>query len=310
MLPQEIIKIITNRNITSIMKGIILAGGSGTRLYPITKGTSKQLLPIYDKPMIYYPLSVLMLAGIKEILIISTPIDLPNFERLLGDGKELGIELHYKEQPSPDGLAQAFIIGEDFIGNDNVCLVLGDNIFYGHGFTDLLAKSLANVKDEQKATVFGYYVNDPKRYGVVDFNSAGEALSIEEKPTNPKSNYAVIGLYFYPNSVVNIAKNIKPSNRGELEITTVNQEYLTQENLKVEVMGRGYAWLDTGTHESLLEASNFIQTIENRQGLKVACLEEIACEMGYITTAQLLVLAEPLKKNTYGQYLIQRAKEL
>ena len=307
---QGIIKIITNRNITSIMKGIILAGGSGTRLYPITKGTSKQLLPIYDKPMIYYPLSVLMLAGIKEILIISTPIDLPNFERLLGDGKELGIELHYKEQPSPDGLAQAFIIGEEFIGNDNVCLVLGDNIFYGHGFTDLLAKSLANVKDEQKATVFGYYVNDPKRYGVVDFDTDGKALSIEEKPIVPKSNYAVIGLYFYPNSVVNIAKNIKPSNRGELEITTVNQEYLTQENLKVEVMGRGYAWLDTGTHESLLEASNFIQTIENRQGLKVACLEEIACEMGYISPAQLLVLAEPLKKNTYGQYLIQRAKEL
>ena len=310
MLPQEIIKIITNRNITSIMKGIILAGGSGTRLYPITKGTSKQLLPIYDKPMIYYPLSVLMLAGIKEILIISTPIDLPNFERLLGDGKELGIELHYKEQPSPDGLAQAFIIGEDFIGKDDVCLVLGDNIFYGHGFTDLLAKSLANVKDEQKATVFGYYVNNPKRYGVVDFDTDGKALSIEEKPIVPKSNYAVIGLYFYPNSVVNIAKNIKPSNRGELEITTVNQEYLTQENLKVEVMGRGYAWLDTGTHESLLEASNFIQTIENRQGLKVACLEEIACEMGYISPAQLLVLAEPLKKNTYGQYLIQQAKEL
>ena len=283
------------------MKGIILAGGSGTRLYPITKGTSKQLLPIYDKPMIYYPLSVLMLAGIKEILIISTPIDLPNFERLLGDGKDLGIELHYKEQPSPDGLAQAFIIGEDFIGNDNVCLVLGDNIFYGHGFTDLLAKSLANVKDEQKATVFGYYVNDPKRYGVVDFDTDGKALSIEEKPIVPKSNYAVIGLYFYPNSVVNIAKNIKPSNRGELEITTVNQEYLTQGNLKVEVMGRGYAWLDTGTHESLLEASNYIQTIENRQGLKVACLEEIACEMGYISTAQLLVLAEPLKKNAYGQ---------
>jgi glucose-1-phosphate thymidylyltransferase len=292
------------------MKGIILAGGSGTRLYPITKGTSKQLLPIYDKPMIYYPLSVLMLAGIKEILIISTPADLPNFQRLLGDGKELGIELHYKEQPSPDGLAQAFIIGEEFIGNDNVCLVLGDNIFYGHGFTDLLAKSLANAKDEQKATVFGYYVNDPKRYGVVDFDTDGKALSIEEKPIVPKSNYAVIGLYFYPNSVVNIAKNIKPSNRGELEITTVNQEYLTQENLKVEVMGRGYAWLDTGTHESLLEASNFIQTIENRQGLKVACLEEIACEMGYISPAQLLTLAEPLKKNSYGQYLIQRAKEL
>jgi glucose-1-phosphate thymidylyltransferase len=292
------------------MKGIILAGGSGTRLYPITKGTSKQLLPIYDKPMIYYPLSVLMLAGIKEILIISTPTDLPNFERLLGDGKELGIELYYKEQPSPDGLAQAFIIGEDFIGDDDVCLVLGDNIFYGHGFTDLLAKSLANVKDEQKATVFGYYVNDPERYGVVNFDREGKALSIEEKPKKPKSNYAVIGLYFYPNNVVKIAKNIKPSNRGELEITTVNQEYLERGSLKVEVMGRGYAWLDTGTHESLLEASNFIQTIENRQGLKVACLEEIACEMGYISKKQLLTLAEPLKKNGYGQYLIQRAKEL
>jgi glucose-1-phosphate thymidylyltransferase len=292
------------------MKGIILAGGSGTRLYPITKGTSKQLLPIYDKPMIYYPLSVLMLAGIKEILIISTPEDLPNFQRLLGDGKELGIELHYKEQPTPDGLAQAFIIGENFIGNDDVCLVLGDNIFYGHGFTNLLAKSLKNVKDEQMATVFGYYVNDPKRYGVVDFDGDGRAVSIEEKPINPKSNYAVIGLYFYPNSVVEIAKNIKPSNRGELEITTVNQEYLTQGNLKVELMGRGYAWLDTGTHESLLEASNYIQTIENRQGLKVACLEEIACQMGYISTEELLLLAEPLKNNGYGQYLIQRAKEL
>tara|TARA_B100000767_G_scaffold269888_1_gene292538 strand:- start:3235 stop:4125 length:891 start_codon:yes stop_codon:yes gene_type:complete len=292
------------------MKGIILAGGSGTRLYPLTKGTSKQLLPIYDKPMIYYPLSVLMLAGIKEILIISTPADLPNFQRLLGNGKELGIKLHYKEQPNPDGLAQAFIIGENFIGNDDVCLVLGDNIFYGHGFTNLLAKSLSNVKDEQMATVFGYYVNDPKRYGVVDFDRDGRALSIEEKPINPKSNYAVIGLYFYPNSVIEIAKNIKPSNRGELEITTVNQEYLTQGNLKVEVMGRGYAWLDTGTHESLLEASNYIQTIENRQGLKVACLEEIACQMGYISTEELLLLAEPLKKNGYGQYLIQRAKEL
>ena len=292
------------------MKGIILAGGSGTRLYPITKGTSKQLLPIYDKPMIYYPLSVLMLAGIKEILIISTPTDLPNFERLLGDGQELGIELHYKEQPSPDGLAQAFIIGEDFIGNDDVCLVLGDNIFYGHGFTDLLAKSLANVKEEQKATVFGYYVNDPERYGVVDFNKQGEALSIEEKPTNPKSNYAVIGLYFYPNSVVEIAKNIKPSHRGELEITTVNQEYLTRGDLKVELMGRGYAWLDTGTHDSLIDASNYIRTIESRQGLKVACLEVIACKMGYISKQQLLKLAEPLKKNTYGQYLIQRANEL
>ena len=292
------------------MKGIILAGGSGTRLYPITKGTSKQLLPIYDKPMIYYPLSVLMLAGIKEILIISTPTDLPNFERLLGDGRELGMELQYKEQPSPDGLAQAFIIGEEFIGNDDVCLVLGDNIFYGHGFTDLLAKSLLNVKDDDKATVFGYYVNDPERYGVVDFDKAGKALSIEEKPTKPKSNYAVIGLYFYPNNVVQIAKNIKPSDRGELEITTVNQKYLEQGNLKVEVMGRGYAWLDTGTHESLLEASNYIQTIENRQGLKVACLEEIACEMGYISKEELLMLAEPLKKNGYGQYLIERAKEL
>jgi len=292
------------------MKGIILAGGSGTRLYPITKGTSKQLLPIYDKPMVYYPLSVLMLAGIKEILIISTPTDLPNFERLLGDGKELGIEIVYKEQPSPDGLAQAFIIGEEFIGNDDVCLVLGDNIFYGHGFTDLLVKSLKNVTEDQKATVFGYYVSDPERYGVVDFDAYGKALSIEEKPEDPKSNYAVIGLYFYPNNVVEIAKTIKPSHRGELEITTVNQEYLESGSLKVEQMGRGYAWLDTGTHESLLEASNFIQTIENRQGLKVACLEEIACEMGYITAAELLILAEPLKKNGYGQYLIRRAKEL
>jgi glucose-1-phosphate thymidylyltransferase len=292
------------------MKGIILAGGSGTRLYPITKGTSKQLLPIYDKPMIYYPLSVLMLAGIKEVLIISTPTDLPNFERLLGDGKELGMQLSYKEQPSPDGLAQAFIIGEDFIGTDDVCLVLGDNIFYGHGFTDLLATALLNVKEEGKATVFGYYVKDPERYGVVDFDADGKVLSIEEKPEAPKSNYAVIGLYFYPNSVVDIAKTIKPSPRGELEITTVNQEYLERGNLKVEVMGRGYAWLDTGTHESLLEASNYIQTIENRQGLKVACLEEIACDMGYISKAQLLKLAEPLKKNGYGQYLIERAKEL
>ena len=292
------------------MKGIVLAGGSGTRLYPLTKGTSKQLLPIYDKPMIYYPLSVLMLAGIKEILIISTPTDLPNFKRLLGDGKELGIELHYKEQPSPDGLAQAFIIGEDFIGGDDVCLVLGDNIFYGHGFTDLLASSLLNVKEDRKATVFGYYVKDPERYGVVDFDVDGKVLSIEEKPKDPKSNYAVIGLYFYPNSVVEIAKKIKPSNRGELEITAVNQEYLEQGNLKVEVMGRGFAWLDTGTHESLLEASNYIQTIENRQGLKVACLEEIACEMGYISKSQLLELAEPLKKNGYGNYLIERAKEL
>ena len=292
------------------MKGIILAGGSGTRLYPITKGTSKQLLPIFDKPMIYYPLSVLMLAGIKEILIISTPTDLPNFQRLLGTGKELGIELQYKEQPSPDGLAQAFIIGEEFIGNDDVCLVLGDNIFYGHGFTNLLSKSIANLKEDNMATIFGYYVNDPQRYGVVEFDSELKVVTIEEKPLVAKSNYAVIGLYFYPNSVIQIAKNIKPSDRGELEITTVNQEYLKKGSLKVEIMGRGYAWLDTGTHESLLEASNFIQTIENRQGLKVACLEEIACEMGFISKEELLILAQPLKKNNYGQYLIERSKEL
>ena len=292
------------------MKGIILAGGSGKRLYPLTKGTSKQLLPINDKPMIYYPLSVLMLAGIKEILIISTPIDLPRFEQLLGDGTDLGMKFSYKVQPSPDGLAQAFIIGDEFIGNDDVCLILGDNIFYGHGFTELLARSVANVINDRKATIFGYYVQDPERYGVVDFDASGKALSIVEKPKKAKSHYAVVGLYFYPNSVVEIAKKVQPSHRGELEITSVNQAYLEQDNLKVELMGRGYAWLDTGTHESLLEASNYIQTIENRQGLKVACLEEIAYEMGYISKAQLLKLAEPLKKNNYGKYLIQRAKEL
>ena len=292
------------------MKGIILAGGSGTRLYPITKGTSKQLLPIYDKPMIYYPLSVLMQSGIREILIISTPEDLPNFERLLGSGVELGIKLSYKEQPYPDGLAQAFIIGGKFIGNDDICLVLGDNIFNGHGFSKLLKQSVANVQDQNMATVFGYYVSDPERYGVVEFNDNGKALSIEEKPQNPKSNHAVVGLYFYPNSVVEIAKNITPSDRGELEITTVNQEYLRRGKLKVELMGRGFAWLDTGTHESLIEASNYIKMIENRQGLKVACLEVIACEKGYINKDQLIKLAKPLKKNGYGQYLIQRAKEL
>jgi len=292
------------------MKGIILAGGSGTRLYPITKGISKQLAPIYDKPMIYYPLSVLMLAGIKEILIISTPHDLPRFEELLGDGSDLGMRFEYIVQPSPDGLAQAFILGADFIGNDDdVCLVLGDNIFYGQGLSGMLAKSVKQAQDENKATVFGYYVKDPERYGVAAFDQDGNVTSIEEKPEFPESNYAVVGLYFYPNSVVNIAKNVKPSHRGELEITTVNQAYLDKGDLKVELMGRGYAWLDTGTHESLLEASNFIQTIENRQGLKVACIEEIAFEMGYITKEQLITLAQPLKKNQYGQYLLKRAAE-
>jgi len=291
------------------MKGIILAGGSGTRLYPITKGVSKQLLNVYDKPMIYYPLSVLMLAGIKEILIISTPEDIGNFEKLLGDGSDLGLHLSYAIQPSPDGLAQAFIIGEEFIGGDDVCLVLGDNIFYGHGFTNLLAESVKNVTEKKSATVFGYYVQDPERYGVAEFDASGKVLSIEEKPEQPKSNYAVVGLYFYPNSVVEKAKSIKPSARGELEITSLNEEYLKEDQLRVVLMGRGYAWLDTGTHESMLEASNFIHTIEKRQGLKVACLEEIAYEMGYITKENLLALAQPLKKNGYGQYLIKRAEK-
>lgn len=289
------------------MKGIILAGGSGTRLYPLTKSVSKQMMAIYDKPMIYYPLSVLMLAGINEVLIISTPHDLPNFRNLLGNGDDLGIKLEYAEQPSPDGLAQAFIIGEEFIGEDDACLILGDNIFYGHGLTDLLKTAVRNVQEEGKATVFGYYVNDPERYGVAEFDGVGNVISIEEKPKEPKSNYAVVGLYFYPNSVVKIAKEIKPSDRGELEITSVNQEYLNQTNLKVELMGRGYAWLDTGTHESLLEASNYIQTIEKRQGLKVACLEEIAYDMGYITKEKLIELAMPLQKNEYGKYLLRLA---
>ena len=292
-----------------MMKGIILAGGSGTRLYPITKGISKQLAPIYDKPMIYYPLSVLMLSSIKEVLIISTPDDLPRFEQLLGDGKDIGMTFTYIVQPSPDGLAQAFLLGEKFIGDDDVCLVLGDNIFYGHGLTELLATSVKNAKEKKEATVFGYHVKDPERYGVAEFNAEGKVTSLEEKPTNPKSNYAVVGLYFYPNDVVKKAKDVKPSDRGELEITTLNQDYLEEERLRVELMGRGYAWLDTGTHESLLEASNYIQTIENRQGLKVACIEEIAYEMGYITKEKLLELAEPLKKNQYGQYLIRRAAE-
>ncbi len=290
------------------MKGIILAGGSGTRLYPITKGVSKQLLPVYDKPMIYYPLSVLMLAGIKEILIISTPDDLPNFKKLLGDGSDLGINLKYAEQPSPDGLAQAFIIGEKFIGNDDVSLILGDNIFYGHGLPEMLASAIHNVQNDKKATIFGYYVKDAQRYGVVDFDDNGNAISIIEKPENPKSNYAVVGLYFYPNNVIKIAKKVVPSERGELEITSVNQQYLEDNQLKVQLMGRGFAWLDTGTHDSLLEASQFIETIEKRQGLKVACLEEIALYMGYISKEKVRELAEPLKKNGYGQYLLNLVK--
>ena len=291
------------------MKGIVLAGGSGTRLYPITKGISKQLIPIFDKPMIYYPISVLMSAGIRDILIISTPHDLPGFRRLLGDGKDLGMNFEYAEQPSPDGLAQAFIIGEKFIGNDCVCLVLGDNIFHGTGFTQLLHESVIDAEQNNKASIFGYYVNDPERYGVAEFDADGNCLSIEEKPQKPKSNYAVVGLYFYPNSVVEIAKNIKPSARGELEITTVNQEYLERKQLTVKTLQRGFAWLDTGTHDSLSEASTFIEVIEKRQGLKIACLEEIAMANGWIDKEQVRKLAQPMIKNEYGQYLMQIAQE-
>lgn len=292
------------------MKGIVLAGGSGTRLYPITKGVSKQLLPIFDKPMIYYPISVLMLAGIREILIISTPFDLPSFKRLLGDGSDYGVHFEYAEQPSPDGLAQAFIIGEKFIGNDSVCLILGDNIFYGQSFTRMLKEAVRAAEEENKATVFGYWVNDPERYGVAEFDNQGNVLSIEEKPAQPKSNYAVVGLYFYPNKVVNIAKNIKPSARGELEITTVNQYFLSEKELKVQLLGRGFAWLDTGTHDSLSEASTFIEVIEKRQGLKVAYLEGIALRKGWIDANKMYELAQPMMKNQYGQYLLKVIKEL
>ena len=292
------------------MKGIVLAGGSGTRLYPITKGISKQLIPIFDKPMIYYPISALMLAGIRDILIISTPHDLPGFRRLLGDGTELGVHFEYAEQPSPDGLAQAFIIGEQFIGDDCVCLVLGDNIFYGSGFSGLLKESVENAEEHGLPTVFGYWVNDPERYGVAEFDSEGNCLSIEEKPAHPKSNYAVVGLYFYPNSVVEIAKHIKPSARGELEITTVNQTYLAERKLKVKTLQRGFAWLDTGTHDSLAEASTFIEVIEKRQGLKVACLEEIAFKRGWISREQLKELAKPMLKNGYGQYIDRLASDM
>lgn len=290
------------------MKGIILAGGSGTRLYPITKGVSKQLLPIYDKPMIYYPLSVLMLSGIRDILIITTPEDATAFHRLLGDGSQFGLRLSYAEQPSPDGLAQAFIIGEEFIGKDDVCLILGDNIFYGQHFSQMLSQAVTNVQQEQKATVFGYYVKDPERYGVAEFDQEGNVLSIEEKPKEPKSNYAIVGLYFYPNKVVEIAKKIKPSQRGELEITSVNQEFLSSKELKVQLLGRGFAWLDTGTHDSLTEATNFVETLEKRQGLKISCLEEIAYHRGWISKEQVTKVGQELSKNGYGQYLLELVK--
>jgi len=292
------------------MKGIVLAGGSGTRLYPITKGVSKQLLPIYDKPMVYYPISALMLAGIRDILIISTPYDLPGFKRLLGDGSDYGVHFEYAEQPSPDGLAQAFIIGEKFIGDDSACLVLGDNIFFGSGFSDMLEAAVKNAEENKKATVFGYWVDDPERYGVAEFDRQGNCLSIEEKPQTPKSNYAVVGLYFYPNKVVDVAKHIKPSARGELEITTVNQEFLKDGELKIQLLGRGFAWLDTGTHDSLSEASNFIETIEKRQGLKVACLEAIAYRRGWISEEKMRTLAQPMLKNQYGQYLLKVIDEM